>query len=108
MECSENTEFMGPQEARRTASQSLRRLFLETTARTIVKSVSWQLMGLITMSLIGYAFTRSFSAGGGIALVGAVTGLVTFVIHEKIWNRVCWGRAQRGEPVSDQFYDIRS
>ena len=81
---------------------------METTARTIVKSVSWQLMGLITMSLIGYAFTRSFSAGGGIAVAGAVTGLVTFVIHEKIWDRVCWGRAQLGEPVSDQYCDIRS
>ncbi|MCB1480284.1 MAG: DUF2061 domain-containing protein [Rhodobiaceae bacterium] len=74
--------------------------FLETTARTIVKSVSWQLMGLITMSVIGYAFTRSFSAGGGIAIAGAATGLVTFVIHEKIWGQVRWGRIRGAHSTS--------
>lgn len=68
---------------------------METNTRIIVKSVSWQTMGLIVMSLIGYAFTRSFSAGGGIAISGAITGLVTFVVHDKAWSRVAWGRTKR-------------
>lgn len=66
---------------------------MDSNLRIIAKSMSWQLMGLMVMSFVGYLFTGSLSAGGGIAVTGAVIGFVTYGVHEKIWALVGWGRA---------------
>lgn len=68
---------------------------MDSTIRMVVKSVTWQALGLGTMTLIGYLFTGSVSQGGGIALFGAAMGLVTYFLHETLWARVGWGRTGR-------------
>ncbi|PJK29583.1 DUF2061 domain-containing protein [Minwuia thermotolerans] len=65
---------------------------METTARTLAKALSWQTSGLIVMTLIGYIFTGSISAGGGIAAVSATTGFAAYFLHERVWAGVGWGR----------------
>lgn len=65
---------------------------MESTIRTIAKAVSWQLLGLLTMTLIGYLFTGSVAAAGSLAIVTTVIGAVCYVIHERAWNRIAWGR----------------
>jgi len=69
---------------------------MDTTTRTIVKAVCWQVLGLIVMTLVGYLFTGSVVTGGAVALIGAAIGLVTYYLHEKLWERVPWGRPRRG------------
>nr|WP_210200590.1 DUF2061 domain-containing protein [Cohaesibacter celericrescens] len=57
-----------------------------------MKSITWQVMGLLSMTIVGYLFTRSISASGGIALSGAVIGFVCYFLHEKLWSHIGWGR----------------
>ncbi len=64
---------------------------METTLRSIVKALTWQGLGLITMTAIGYAITGSARAGSAMALASAASGLVTFIFHERLWARVRWG-----------------
>lgn len=64
---------------------------VETNRRTIVKAVTYQLMGLIVMTVIGTFFTGSPSRGGAIALVSAVVGAAGYILHEKLWAMVPWG-----------------
>lgn len=71
---------------------------MESPTRTIAKAVSWQLLGLFTMSLIGYLFTGSLAAAGSLAVVTTAIGAVCYVFHERVWNRISWGRA---EPLHD-------
>jgi len=66
---------------------------METPRRTLAKTLTWQAMGLATMTGIGYLVTGSAGAGGTIAMVGAAAGTVFYVIHERIWSRIPWGRA---------------
>lgn len=66
---------------------------MESTRRLIVKSLTWQGLGLIVMGAVGYAFTGSLATGGGMALTLSAIGLVTYVLHERLWARVGWGRA---------------
>lgn len=68
---------------------------METPKRTIAKAASWQLLGLLTMAVIGWFFTGSLAAAGSMALVTAVCGLVCYVLHERLWNRIAWGRGER-------------
>ncbi|WP_294610816.1 DUF2061 domain-containing protein [uncultured Roseovarius sp.] len=65
---------------------------METRMRTIVKAVIWNLIGLAVMALVGAFITGSGMAGGAMALINTAIGLSTYVLYERIWTRVQWGR----------------
>lgn len=65
---------------------------MESNKRLLAKSVTWQISGFVVMSLIGFIFTGSISAGSGIAVTGALIGFVSYFLHELIWGKVRWGR----------------
>lgn len=70
---------------------------METTRRTIAKAVSWQTVGLFVMTAITYVVTGSVSDGGLIAVVGCTCGMVMYVLHERVWANIAWGRQRDGE-----------
>ena len=65
---------------------------METPLRSIVKSLTWQLFGLVTMTAIAFAVTGNIASAGGLALGAAITGFVFFFVHERIWALIPWGR----------------
>ncbi|MBL4767838.1 MAG: DUF2061 domain-containing protein [Rhodobacteraceae bacterium] len=65
---------------------------MDSTIRLFTKAVTWQVAGFFSMMLIGFLFTGSVAASGGIALVGSLTGFVSYFVHEIAWSRVAWGR----------------
>lgn len=65
---------------------------METRQRTTVKAILWTLLGLVVMACVGLAFTGSVALGGTMALVNAVLGFVTYLIYERIWAKIQWGR----------------
>lgn len=72
--------------------------WVETTRRTIAKAVSWQLLGLVVMGAVGYAVTGSLGEGGLVAVIGAASGMALYVVHEKLWSRIAWGRHRAPAP----------
>lgn len=65
---------------------------METRQRTLVKGVIWIFLGLVTMSLVGLLFTGSVAVGGTMALVNSAIGFVSYVLYERVWSGVRWGR----------------
>jgi uncharacterized membrane protein len=65
---------------------------METRKRSLLKAVIWNLLGLATMVLVGYFATGSIAVGGKIAIVNAVIGLSFYVVYERIWTNIGWGR----------------
>lgn len=65
---------------------------MDTTRRSWVKAVLWNLIGLAMMSLVGMLVTGSVALGGALALANTALGLVVYVIYERVWARVRWGR----------------
>jgi len=65
---------------------------MDTTTRLIIKSVTWQIAGLVTMMLIGFLFTNSIAASSGIAITGAIAGFLSYFLHEIAWSKIGWGR----------------
>ncbi|MRU14616.1 DUF2061 domain-containing protein [Roseovarius sp. A21] len=65
---------------------------METPRRTLVKAVLWNVMGLTVMSLVGLAMTGSAAVGGAMAVINTLIGLTMYVLYERIWARVNWGR----------------
>ncbi|WP_397541287.1 DUF2061 domain-containing protein [Roseovarius salis] len=66
---------------------------METRARTLVKAVLWNVIGLAVMSLVGLLMTGSAAVGGIMAAVNTAIGLVSYVLYERVWSRIRWGRA---------------
>ncbi len=66
---------------------------MERPKRTMVKAIIWNINGLMVMSLVGYAMTGSAGTGGLMAAVNTAIGLSLYVLYERIWSRISWGRA---------------
>lgn len=65
---------------------------METRKRSLVKAVIWNLIGLASMAAVGLIATGSAALGGTMALVNTALGLVCYLIYERIWANIGWGR----------------
>lgn len=65
---------------------------METRRRSLVKAVIWNLIGLAVMAIVGLAATGSAAVGGAMALINTAVGLVMYLVYERIWSRIRWGR----------------
>lgn len=65
---------------------------MDTGKRTLLKAVLWNLLGLAMMALVGLAMTGSVALGGAMALANTLIGLVCYILYERLWSRIAWGR----------------
>jgi uncharacterized membrane protein len=65
---------------------------METRRRSIVKAVVWNIIGLAVMLTVGFATTGSVVVGGTLALINTGIGLVMYVLYERVWAGIRWGR----------------
>jgi len=65
---------------------------MDSPRRSWLKAFTWQLLGLLVSTLIGAGFTGSFAEGAGLALTLASVGMVLYVVHERCWGSIEWGR----------------
>ena len=75
---------------------------MEKRSRSLAKAISWQLIGFIGSALITWWYTGRIV--DGIALSGwlALSGAVLYVIHERLWARIHWGKSDSINPASNQ------
>lgn len=65
---------------------------MDSKIRLLAKAVTWQVAGFLSMMLIGFLFTGSVTASGGITIAGSITGFVAYFAHEMACAKVAWGR----------------
>ena len=65
---------------------------METRRRSLVKALIWNLIGLAVMAVVGLVATGSAAVGGAMALTNTAVGLVMYLVYERIWSRIRWGR----------------
>jgi uncharacterized membrane protein len=65
---------------------------MESPTRSLVKAICWSLLGLVMMSLIGFVMTGSLALGGAMAALNTGIGFFTYMIYERFWAGVRWGR----------------
>mgnify|MGYP000066935254 CR=1 FL=1 len=65
---------------------------METRRRTLIKALLWQLLGLVMMIIVGWVLTGSIATGSGIALINTLIGFISYVLYERVWARIGWGR----------------
>lgn len=66
---------------------------MESAKRTVLKAIIWQIIGVFSMGIVGVLMTGNVAQGLGIALANTAIGTLTYVIYERLWTRVHWGRS---------------
>lgn len=64
----------------------------ESPVRSIVKAVSWRVIGTLDTLLISYALTGEIVLATSIASVDFVTKMILYFFHERLWNLIKWGK----------------
>jgi len=64
----------------------------ETFARSIVKTLSYRVFVLILDFTSIYLFTHRFSIAAGFTIVSNIYTTLAYLAHERIWDRVHWGK----------------
>jgi uncharacterized membrane protein len=67
-------------------------IVMDTARRSLVKTISWRLTGSGATFLISYLIAGNFAVAGTIAVIPLVSNTVLYFLHERVWNRIRWGR----------------
>ncbi|QNM84470.1 DUF2061 domain-containing protein [Polaribacter pectinis] len=64
----------------------------EKPLRSVVKALSWRAIGTLDTLVVSYFLTGEITLAASIASVDFVTKLVLYFFHERIWNKIKWGK----------------
>jgi uncharacterized membrane protein len=64
----------------------------DTSKRSLVKTISWRITGSGATFGISYLISGDFTIAGTIAVIQLISNTILYFIHERIWNRITWGR----------------
>lgn len=65
---------------------------LETHTRSILKAVSWRMLGTLDTFVISWLVTGKAHVAGSIAGLEFITKIAWYYLHERVWAVVPWGR----------------
>jgi adenylylsulfate kinase len=71
---------------------------VESHYRSIVKAVSYRILGSSTTALIFYVLTGKGSLSVGAGVLDMVLKIGVYFIHERIWNHINFGRSTKAAP----------
>lgn len=64
----------------------------EKPKRSIVKSISWRIVGTMDTILISWLVTGTLTVAFSIGTVELFTKMILYFFHERIWNTINWGK----------------
>ena len=63
--------------------------------RSLLKGISWRVFGTIDTFMVAFIFTGKPFAASQIATFEVITKLALYYFHERVWERVMWGKIDR-------------
>ncbi|WP_196892575.1 DUF2061 domain-containing protein [Aureivirga marina] len=64
----------------------------EKLSRSLVKTISWRIVGTVDTIFISWLVTGTLSLAFSIGLIELVTKMTLYFFHERIWNKIKWGK----------------
>lgn len=64
----------------------------EKPIRSVAKAVSWRVIGTLDTLLISYLLTGEVAVAASIATIDFVTKMFLYFFHERLWNKINWGK----------------
>ena len=64
----------------------------EKPIRSIIKSISWRVIGTMDTIFISWLITGTLSLAFSIGAVELVTKMLLYFFHERVWASIKWGK----------------
>ena len=64
----------------------------DSPVRSLAKAVSWRVTGTIDTFIISWLITGQVLLASGIAFTEIMTKIALFWFHERVWNKISWGK----------------
>ncbi len=64
----------------------------ENIKRSIVKTISWRVVGTLATVAISYFITGTLALAFSIGGIELVSKMVLYFFHERTWNNIKWGK----------------
>jgi uncharacterized membrane protein len=64
----------------------------DSAVRSLIKTISWRITGSSATFLITYLISGNFVMASSVAVAQMIANTILYYVHERIWNRVSWGR----------------
>jgi len=74
-------------------------IYSESHTRSVVKAVSWRLLGTVTTSVLVFVFTRRLALSVAVGALEFMSKIGLFWLHERVWDRIRLGRTRRRPAV---------
>jgi len=73
----------------------MKKQYIETNYRSLIKAISWRLTGTIDTMLISFILTGKIKLALSIGLVELITKTGLYYLHERVWNKIRYGKKER-------------
>ncbi|NGO38972.1 DUF2061 domain-containing protein [Limisphaera ngatamarikiensis] len=73
---------------------------VEKPYRSLVKAISWRITGTLDTIFVSFLVTGRFKAAVSIGLIELCTKILLYYLHERVWNRISFGRVKGQEDYS--------
>jgi uncharacterized membrane protein len=71
----------------------------ETHARGWVKSIIWRIIGIFILGGIVWVVTHDWAETTWITIIFHAIRTVLYYFHERVWNRISWGRIRANHGI---------
>ena len=71
----------------------------ETSARSIIKGLTWRLVATFSTIVIAYLITGQTKIALQIGGIEFVAKIAVYYLHERIWLRISFGKKNLSSPV---------
>lgn len=65
---------------------------IETYKRSILKSLGWRILGFFILGGITWIFTHRWDLSAEISVTFNLIRFFLYIVHERIWDRIPYGR----------------
>lgn len=64
----------------------------EKPMRSVLKTISWRVIGTVDTIVISWLITGHIALALSIGSIELITKMVLYFFHERIWNKIKWGK----------------
>ena len=70
---------------------------MESHIRSIVKAITWRICGTLVTFVVALILTKKLELSIQIGLVDTILKIGVFYGHERLWNKINFGREKKPE-----------
>lgn len=67
---------------------------MDSTKRSLAKTISWRLTGSTATFIISYIILGDITSSSAIAVMQLTVNTLLYFVHERVWNKINWGQSE--------------